>query len=193
MNYEQTSHKRKKQMAQALKKLMLQKSLNKITIQEISAECGISRYTFYYHFKDIYELLLWMFQENTLSLIQVSENCLTWEEGFQLVLKNIEENRQVFKCTLDSLADEALRKMFYQEIHHIMRLFLSDIRGQYQVSEKYQDFLGDFYTCALSGVLIDWIRQDIDFTENTILKYFHPLMSGEAIRVAFQQAETDGL
>jgi len=193
MNYEQTSYKRKKQLSEALKKLMKQKSLNKITVQEISAACGISRYTFYYHFKDIYELLLWTFQENTLSLIQVSENCLTWEEGFQLVLKNIEENRQVFKCTLDGLADDALRKMFYQEIRHIMQMFLSDIGGQYQVSEKYKDFLGDFYTAALSGILIDWIRQDIDFSEDTILKYFHPLMSGDTIKTAFRQAESNGL
>lgn len=193
MTYEQTSYKRKKQLSEALKKLMRQKNLSKITIQEISAECGISRYTFYYHFKDIYELLLWTFQENTLSLIQVSENCLTWEEGFQLVLKNIEENRQVFKNTLDSLADDALRRMFYQEIRHIMQMFLSDIGGQYQVSEKYQDFLGDFYTAALSGVLIDWIRQDIDFSEDTILKYFHPLMNGDAIKVALRHAESDGL
>jgi len=39
-----------------LKKLLLQKPLTKITINDITDDCGISRMTFYYHFKDIYDL-----------------------------------------------------------------------------------------------------------------------------------------
>ena len=36
----------------ALKKLLLQKPIDKITINDLTEECGISRMTFYYHFKD---------------------------------------------------------------------------------------------------------------------------------------------
>ena len=38
----------------ALKKELLTKSLDKITINELAEDCGISRMAFYYHFKDIY-------------------------------------------------------------------------------------------------------------------------------------------
>lgn len=37
----------------SLKNLLLQKPLDKITISDITDDCGISRMTFYYHFKDI--------------------------------------------------------------------------------------------------------------------------------------------
>ena len=43
----------------SLKKLLLHKALDKITIQDLTADCGISRMTFYYHFKDIYDLGEW--------------------------------------------------------------------------------------------------------------------------------------
>ena len=43
----------------SLKKLLLHKALDKITIQDLTADCGISRMTFYYHFKDIYDLVEW--------------------------------------------------------------------------------------------------------------------------------------
>ena len=43
----------------SLKKLMLQKPLDKITIRDLTEDCGISRMTFYYHFKDIYDLVEW--------------------------------------------------------------------------------------------------------------------------------------
>ena len=44
----------------SLKKLLLQKPLNKITINDITEDCGINRMTFYYHFKDIYDLVEWV-------------------------------------------------------------------------------------------------------------------------------------
>ena len=48
----------------SLKKLLLQKPLNKITINDITEDCGINRMTFYYHFKDIYDLVEWVCMED---------------------------------------------------------------------------------------------------------------------------------
>ena len=45
--------------------------------------------------------------------------------------------------------------MFYQEVTHLIGLFLADINGKYQVSENYQSFLGDFYIAALSGTVME--------------------------------------
>ena len=55
---------RKEQMAASLKKLMTRKNLGRITIQELADDCGINRYTFYYHFQDIYDLLSWTFRQD---------------------------------------------------------------------------------------------------------------------------------
>ena len=51
----------KRAMAQSLKKILVVKELDKITITDITNDCGINRQTFYYHFKDIYDLLEWIF------------------------------------------------------------------------------------------------------------------------------------
>ena len=48
----------------ALKKELLMKSLDKITINELAEDCGISRMAFYYHFKDIYDLVEWVCVEH---------------------------------------------------------------------------------------------------------------------------------
>ena len=47
----------------SLKELLRTKTIDKITINDLTEHCGISRMTFYYHFKDIYDL----------SLIHISE------------------------------------------------------------------------------------------------------------------------
>ena len=48
----------KRALEQSLKNLLLKKPLTKITISDITADCGMNRMTFYYHFKDIYDLVL---------------------------------------------------------------------------------------------------------------------------------------
>ena len=48
----------------ALKKELLTKPLDKITINELAEDCGISRMAFYYHFKDIYDLVEWVCVED---------------------------------------------------------------------------------------------------------------------------------
>lgn len=44
----------KKALAASLKKLLKRKSLDKITVIDITEDCGVNRQTFYYHFKDTY-------------------------------------------------------------------------------------------------------------------------------------------
>ena len=48
----------KKALEASLKHLLLQKPLPKITIQDLTDDCGISRMTFYYHFKKMRKRLL---------------------------------------------------------------------------------------------------------------------------------------
>ena len=58
----------KRALEQSLKNLSLKKPLNKITINDITEDCGISRRTFYYHFQDIYDLVEWCCREYGLTV-----------------------------------------------------------------------------------------------------------------------------
>ena len=54
----------------ALKKELLTKPLDKITINDLAEDCGISRMAFYYHFKDIYDLVEWVCVEDGTKALQ---------------------------------------------------------------------------------------------------------------------------
>ena len=58
----------------SLKKLLLKKPLDKITIRDLTEDCGISRMTFYYHFKDIYDLVEWICYEDAAQALQGKTN-----------------------------------------------------------------------------------------------------------------------
>ena len=77
----------------ALKKELLTKSLDKITINELAEDCGISRMAFYYHFKDIYDLVEWACVEDGKKALRDKKTYDTWQEGFAQIFEALLENK----------------------------------------------------------------------------------------------------
>ena len=51
----------KRALAQAMKEAMSELPLEKIRIKDIVKRCNMNRQSFYYHFKDKYDLVNWIF------------------------------------------------------------------------------------------------------------------------------------
>ena len=71
----------KREICAALKTLMAQKPLNKITIAEIMQSCGMARQHFYYPFEDIYDAVRWMFDQEAVALLREHEGVMLWQDG----------------------------------------------------------------------------------------------------------------
>ena len=84
----------KRALEQSLKNLLQQKPLSKITISDITEDCGISRMTFYYHFKDIYDLVEWACAEDAARALQNKKTYDTWQQGFVQIFHAV----RVFLC-----------------------------------------------------------------------------------------------
>ena len=76
-------------LEESLKKLMLQKPLDKITIRDLTEDCGISRMAFYYHFKDIYDLVEWSCLEDAPRAHAGKKTYDTWSEGLVQIFAEV--------------------------------------------------------------------------------------------------------
>ncbi len=163
----------KQAMYHALKKLITTKSINKITIKDITDTCGLNRQTFYYHFKDIYDLLEWSFQEEFRfidSYLQKPE--YTWEEIFAGSVKYISQNKYICQCIVCGLARDQLILSLHNSIYEIVRKIILHSLPQNQIPEKYLDFTARFYTYALSNYLFDWVKNGMLETPEEVIDNF---------------------
>ena len=93
----------------SLKKLLAQKPLNKITVSDITEDCGINRMTFYYHFKDIYDLVEWACLEDAKKALEGKKTAETWQQGFVQIFQAVRENKpfilNVYRCVSREMAE----------------------------------------------------------------------------------------
>ena len=61
-------------IADTFSEMLEKEDIDKITVTRLIAQCHISRQTFYYHFKDIMDVLEWTFRRATQELVEQSLN-----------------------------------------------------------------------------------------------------------------------
>ncbi len=168
---DQTKH----ALAAALKELIAQKPIDKITIHDITERCGIRRQNFYYHFEDVYDLMRWMFQEEAMSLLRQHEGTLLWQEGLLQLFRYIEENKAVCLCALRSVGREHLKRFFETDIHAIIHRTVEQFGHEVGaisagVTESDVELVTHFYVVALTGMLESWLLGEIDRTPEELIR-----------------------
>ena len=180
----------KREICAALKTLMAQKPLNKISIAEIMQSCGMARQHFYYHFEDIYDAVRWMFDQDAVTLLRQHEGVMLWQDGLLQLFQYLQENRAVCLCALHSISREHLKRFFQTDVHVIIQSTIQRIVMElnYQASDEEVDLLTKFYVGALASMIEDWLLGDIRETLEELIRFADQLLKdhvrGAALRMA---------
>ena len=143
----------------ALKKELLMKSLDKITINELAEDCGISRMAFYYHFKDIYDLVEWSCIEDASRALQGKKTYDTWQEGLQQIFEAVLENKPFILNVYRSVKREQVENYLYSLTYQLIEGVVEEQSENLMVTEEQKKFIADFYKYSFVGVMLDWIKR----------------------------------
>ena len=178
----------KREICAALKALMAQKPLNKITVAEIMQSCGMVRQHFYYHFVDIYDAVRWMFDQEAVALLRKHEGVMLWQDGLLQLFQYLQENRAVCLCALHSMSREHLKRFFQTDIHAIIQNTIQRIVMELdcQASDREVDLLTRFYVGALVSMIEEWLLGEIQEPPEELLRFADQLLKdhvrGAALR-----------
>ena len=172
----------KRALAASLKALLAQKPLSKITIADITEDCGISRMTFYYHFQDIYDLLRWLLEHETGEALGGAED---WQAALLDAFRYIRDNHMVIYHIYRSAGrDNLLGCPFYSLARAIASASLEREARELRLPEADADFLTDFYMYAIAGVMMGWFAGDMREEPEELVGRLSRLLEGEFHRSA---------
>lgn len=161
----------KQALANSLKKLLNEKPFSKITISDIVRDCDVNRKTFYYHFEDIYDLLRWMLEEETLNVVRQFNLLTEYEDAILFIMDYVEKNDFILNCLYNSIGHEEIKRRLSTGFSSLIRSLITDAAQTLgiETEERFIVFLTDFYTGALANLLIEWLKDTSRYTKQEVI------------------------
>lgn len=167
----------KQAIADVFKNLMERKSFEKITISDITNECGLNRQTFYYHFSDKYELLNWIFYKDAITPFVDGLSFDTWSSKLCDMLKLIHDNSRFYSNALNTAYGEEFREYVHTVSTGVFCDVIDNVSGNYSVAEDDKKFIAEFFAYGITGTIVSWIRKGMKDSPEKVISHVENLVN----------------
>jgi probable dihydroxyacetone kinase regulator len=173
----------KQALAQSLKNLMKKSTLNQITVKDLVLDCGVNRQTFYYHFRDIYDLIEWIYKKEAVESIADFKSYGTWQKGFLIIFEYVGNNIDFCTNCLNSIGREYLDRFLYDATFDLLIGVVNEVAQGTAVKDREKKFIADFYCYAFIGIMTQWIREGAKENPQDIINDLNLLIEGNIKKV----------
>ena len=156
----------KSAIVSAFGSLLSERPLSKITVKDIVECCGVNRNTFYYHFRDIPDLLEQVIREKTDQIIRmysrpgspmdciapVVQYCADHKKAILHIYRSVQ--REVFLTYLEHLS-----------LHAVQEYVDAVTQGLFPPGKPVPErqLLVRYYKCTMVGGILDWMDAGMEY------------------------------
>lgn len=148
----------KRALASALRELMKEEPFDKIQVAQICERCHMNRKSFYYHFKDKYDLLNWIFDTDMITFVRNFSGTEPLEQHIEIlqeICNYLYENRQFYHNAFKTQGQNSFSEHLREYIRPFIKLRLSYLVGD----EVDDEFALDFFTDAIACAIERWMSK----------------------------------
>lgn len=162
----------KKGLALALKTQMQTTAFRKISIESIAKMCQLNRKSFYYHFKDKYDLLNWIFDTEFSTIVENTTISQRWDL-LSLLCNYLYDNKSFYRKAFKIEGQNSFRSHITERIKELITKDMTHC-GEYDKSKDFQiEFISDGFVCAIER----WLLTNADLTPNDFLEKIKEVIS----------------
>ena len=160
----------KKAIRDTFVRLLNERPLSQITVRDIVDACGINRNTFYYHFRDLPQLVETIVNEDADRVIREHlsidsiEACLNAIIGFAL------ENRKAVMHIYNSVNRNLYEQYQWRVCEHAATTYVDGILSGHTIADRDRQMLIQYLKCVGFGVAIGWLESGM---QEDIQAWFH--------------------
>ncbi|GAB6991698.1 dihydroxyacetone kinase transcriptional activator DhaS [Paenibacillus pini] len=168
----------KRAIAASLKELTATNPLSKISIKQIVDHCGLNRQTFYYHFKDKFDLVHWIYYTEAVESIADYCSYDRWIDGINRILSYLTDNRVFYINALNTPGQNAFDGYLFEATHSLIMGVVQDVSATLAISEVDMSFIAEFYTFAFVGIVVKWVKGGMNEAPEDVVERIRDIVSG---------------
>lgn len=178
----------KQALIASFKKLLETEQFDKITISDITNDCGLSRQTFYYHFRDIFDMIRWIYNSESLNEIGGRGGYGTWQDKIRELFDYTLNNKSLILGTFNSKCRNDLVG-YYMDVSIRKISDIVEMKSDGDIAEKDKKFIASVYAYAFVGIIVDWISDGMkESSEEMVDRVYKIVMSNfDRTLAAFRQ------
>ena len=168
----------KRALASALKELLEHKPLNKITIADITEQCGVNRQTFYYHFENLMDVLEWGVRQTTRQLVEQSLSAKDIHAALQIFISFSVERFPLLQKMLDSQHRAQVERIMIEAVSAYLNELARNRHLDLSVSYSDREVLLQYTAYGLVGVLLSYCGKP-DLDRDRLAHQLERILSGQ--------------
>jgi len=106
-------------LANSLKGLMVKEAFSNISVKDIVDDCGLTRQAFYYHFKDKYDLMNWIYYTETAYIMTSNDAAELWSDSLKNLCCYMQRNKTFYTNALKTTGQNSFPEHLYQYIRDL--------------------------------------------------------------------------
>ena len=170
----------KRMFADELEAMMARMPLSKVRVADLCARCGVERRVFYYHFKDKYDLVAWMFEQDRAT---AATTCAPYTQEFYAEShRRLWVRRDFYRRAFEEDTQNSIEHYLLQLSVEANAAALRRHLGVATLSREHA-FAARHFAHGNVGCVMDWLRGDLQATAEQLATYMFSSMPHDLFEV----------
>lgn len=144
-------------LADSFEELLQEKPFDSITITDITDRCGAARSTFYKHFSDKYDIMVWRYHCALNNLLTKENGVAVWREGTLSGIRYLAENRNFFLKIIDYKGQNSVHDFLYDYSVEFTQEILRRELGVTELPHTDGESI-KLYLMGTSRYIMEWLK-----------------------------------
>ncbi len=171
--YEVNSQNTKEALSMGLKELVNKKNAAKVTINELCSKCDVNRNTFYYHFQDMRDLILWTLHKDFYQCFNVQPYVGNGQLIRKFVMDFLHDNSIFLNYAYDELGFISFNESCNMELYPVILNHIEYLEKKEDLSLKqnFKEFLAEYYSEQVGSLYTMQFRRPKQYNNLAVQKY----------------------
>ena len=149
-------------IARTFTELLDEKPMSKITVKDIVERCGVNRNTFYYHFRDIPDVVEFILKKKWDEILEAPQEKASILECMEEMATLVRENRKLMLNVYKSVKRDTFLVYMNEVATYIITGYFEKNLDKFDLEKDEINILIKYYKCLFIGILVEWLSHSLE-------------------------------
>ena len=149
-------------IARTFTELLDEKPMSKVTVKDIVERCGVNRNTFYYHFRDIPDVVEFILKKKWDEILEAPQEKASILECMEEMAALVRSNRKLMLNVYKSVKRDTFLFYMNEVATYIITEYFDKNMNEFNLDKREIQMLIKYYKCLFIGILMEWLDHGLE-------------------------------